>query len=86
VGDVVSATLGTIEDVAADLGLDLAEAVPVGVSVTTPDAAAPQPGVEAPLGVAITVALPELPVADGVLDTVTGLLGPVVHQLGLKVD
>ncbi len=86
VGDLVSATLGTIEDAAADLGLDLAEAVPVGVSVTTPDVAAPQPGTEAPLGVAITVALPELPVADGVLDTVTGLLGPVVNQLGLKVD
>lgn len=88
VGDVISATLGTVEDVAAEVGVDLAEAVPVGVSVTTPvpDADAPQPGVEAPLSVQVTVALPDLLVADGVLDSVTGLLAPVVGRLGIRVD
>jgi hypothetical protein len=87
VGDLISATLGTAEDMAAGIGVDLAEAVPVGVSVTTPAPdAAPQPGVEAPLGVAVTVSLPELPLADGVLDSVTGLLAPVTGRLGVSVD
>ncbi|MGH9040247.1 MAG: sigma factor-like helix-turn-helix DNA-binding protein, partial [Acidimicrobiia bacterium] len=89
VGDVVSATLGTVEEVAGTVGVDLAEAVPVGVSVTTPapDAGAAD-GLPAPLGVQITVALPELPVpvADTVLNSVTGLLAPVTRPLGIAID
>ncbi len=81
VGDVVAATLGTAEDVATAVGVDLAEAVPVGIAVTTP-----APGVETPLGVQVTVALPELPLADSVLDSITGLLAPVVGQFGITLD
>jgi RNA polymerase sigma factor (sigma-70 family) len=88
VGEAVSAALGTAEDVAAEVGVDLAEAVPVGVGVTTPapDAGVPQPGREAPLGVEITVALPDVPLVEGVLDSVTGLLAPVAGRLGIAVD
>jgi len=84
-GDVISATLGTAEELAAGLGLNLAEAVPVGVEVTTPapDADAAQP---APIGVQATVSLPELPVVEPVVDSVTGLLAPVAGQLGIRVD
>ncbi|HEY3240426.1 MAG TPA: sigma-70 family RNA polymerase sigma factor [Acidimicrobiia bacterium] len=80
VGDLVSATLGTADDAAAGAGLDLAEAIPVGVAV------AAQPGLETPLGVEITVSLPDVPLADGLLDSVTGLLAPVAGQLGIRVD
>ncbi|MGH8992725.1 MAG: sigma-70 family RNA polymerase sigma factor [Acidimicrobiia bacterium] len=83
VGDVVASTLGTVEDVAAGVGVDLAEAVPVGMSVTTP---APDSGVVAPLGVQVTVALPDIPLVDGVLDGVTGLLAPVTEPLGFRID
>jgi RNA polymerase sigma factor (sigma-70 family) len=87
--DVVSDTLGTAEDLATGLGLNLAEALPVGVGVTVPapGADAAQPGLEAPLGVQITVSLPELPLprADEDVDSVTGILAPVAGQLGASV-
>ena len=90
VGDVVSATLGSVEELAAGLGLNLAEAVPVGVGVTTPtpDADATQSGLAAPLGVQVTVSLPDLglPAGDDALDNVTGLLAPVAGQLGIRVS
>jgi RNA polymerase sigma factor (sigma-70 family) len=82
VGDVVNSALGTVEDAAAAVGLNLAEAIPVGVAVTTP-----APGADgtsagaAPLGVAVTVSPPEIPVVD----PVTGLLAPVSGRLGISI-
>ncbi|MDQ3944975.1 MAG: sigma-70 family RNA polymerase sigma factor [Actinomycetota bacterium] len=86
VGDVISATLGTAEDAAAAVGVDLAEAVPIGVAVTTPapDADGAASGAEAPLGVEVTVSLPDVPV-DGGRESVTGL-APVAGRLGIRVD
>lgn len=86
VGDVISSTLATAEDVAAAVGVNLAEAVPLGLGVTIPAPGEATAGVETPLGVQITVALPELPVVDPVVDSVTGLLAPVVGQLGIALD
>ncbi|MGH8975606.1 MAG: hypothetical protein ACRD0C_20665, partial [Acidimicrobiia bacterium] len=82
VGDVVTATLGTAEDAAATVGLDLAEAVPVGIGVSTPGV----DGEEAPLGVAVTVALPDVPVVGGVVDPVTGILAPVAGRFGISLE
>jgi RNA polymerase sigma factor (sigma-70 family) len=87
VGDAVSSVLGTVEDVAATVGLDLAEAVPAGLAVTTPapDADGTSPDA-APLGVVVTVSLPEIPVVDAVVDPVTGLLAPVAGRLGISIS
>jgi RNA polymerase sigma factor (sigma-70 family) len=78
-GDLISTGLGLVEDAATGAGLDLAAAVPVGVALTAPalDAGAPGSGLAAPLGVAVTVALP---------DSMTGLLAPVAGQLGIWLD
>jgi hypothetical protein len=84
VGDVVASVLGTVEDVAASAGLDLAEAVPVGVTVTAPALDGTSTDA-APLGVAVTGSLPESPVVDGVVDPVTGLLAPVTGRLGISI-
>jgi RNA polymerase sigma factor (sigma-70 family) len=84
VGNLVTATLGTAEDVAAAMGLDVAEAVPVSVGVTTP--APGSDGAELPLGVAVTVALPDVPVLGGIVDPVTGVMDPVAGRFGISVE
>ena len=87
-GDAVTDALGTVEDVAAGVGVNLAEAVPIGVSVTIPalDADGAGAEVEAPLGVAVAVSLAEIPLAGDVVAGVTGVLAPVAGRLGISLD